>query len=91
LASYGLDAGLTHRVPTAAFPYARPADQREQRLGTSLRSLTSEHHGYGKDEVESGDYAEDLTATMLASTLGIEFDPDALRGTSVDVFMRRAT
>jgi arginine decarboxylase len=26
---------------------------------------------------ESGDYAEDLAATMLASTLGIDFDPDA--------------
>ena len=28
---------------------------------------------------ESGDrdYVEDLAATMLASTLGIEFDPDA--------------
>jgi arginine decarboxylase len=28
-------------------------------------------------EVEAGDYAEDLAATMLASTLGIEFDPNA--------------
>jgi arginine decarboxylase len=28
-------------------------------------------------EAESGDYSEDLAATMLASTLGIEFDPDA--------------
>ena len=37
----------------------------------------SEHHGYGKDEIESGDYAEDLAATILASTLGIDFDPDA--------------
>jgi len=36
-----------------------------------------EHHGYGKYEIESGDYAEDLAATMLASTLGVEFDPDA--------------
>jgi arginine decarboxylase len=34
-------------------------------------------HGFGKDEGQSGDYAEDLAATMLASTLGIEFDPDA--------------
>jgi arginine decarboxylase len=28
-------------------------------------------------EEQSGDYAEDLAASMLASTLGIEFDPDA--------------
>jgi arginine decarboxylase len=28
-------------------------------------------------EAESGEYAEDLAATMLASTLGIDFDPNA--------------
>jgi arginine decarboxylase len=37
----------------------------------------SEHHGYGMIRQESGDYAEDLAATMLASTLGIDFDPNA--------------
>ena len=37
----------------------------------------SEHHGYGMTSEQSGEYAEDLAATMLASTLGIEFDPDA--------------
>lgn len=36
----------------------------------------SEHHAYGETEEKSGDYAEDLAATMLASTLGIEFDPE---------------
>ncbi|MFA6023251.1 MAG: arginine decarboxylase, pyruvoyl-dependent [Candidatus Pacearchaeota archaeon] len=36
----------------------------------------SEHHGYGETAKKSGDYAEDLAATMLASTLGIEFNPD---------------
>ena len=37
----------------------------------------SEHHGYGMTREQSGDYAEDLAATMLASTLGIEFNSDA--------------
>jgi arginine decarboxylase len=37
----------------------------------------SEHHGFGMTQAEIGDYVEDLAATMLASTLGIEFDPDA--------------
>ena len=37
----------------------------------------SEHHGYGMTREQSGDYAEDLAASMLASTLGIEFDSDA--------------
>ena len=36
----------------------------------------SEHHAYGETEKISGDYAEDLAATMLATTLGVEFDPD---------------
>jgi arginine decarboxylase len=36
----------------------------------------SEHHSYGETENKAGDYAEDLAATMLANTLGIEFDPD---------------
>src|SRR3989344_3521852 len=34
----------------------------------------SEHHAYGEPEKKSGEYAEDLAATMLATTLGIEFD-----------------
>jgi len=36
----------------------------------------SEHHGFGMTELEAGEYAEDLAASMLATTLGIEFDPD---------------
>jgi arginine decarboxylase len=36
----------------------------------------SEHHSYGETARKAGDYAEDLAATMLATTLGIEFDPD---------------
>jgi pyruvoyl-dependent arginine decarboxylase (PvlArgDC) len=36
----------------------------------------SEHYGYGMTEEQSGDYAEGLAASMLASTVGIEFDPD---------------
>ncbi len=36
----------------------------------------SEHHPYGETDERAGDYAEDLAATMLASTLGVEFDPN---------------
>jgi arginine decarboxylase len=36
----------------------------------------SEHHGFGQTEFEAGEYAEDLAASMLANTLGVEFDPD---------------
>ena len=35
----------------------------------------SEHHGYGMTEERLADFVEDIAATMLATTLGIEFDP----------------
>ena len=36
----------------------------------------SEHHGYGMTEPRLRDLVEDMAATMLATTLGIEFDPE---------------
>ena len=36
----------------------------------------SEHHSYGQTDEVAGDYAEDLAATMLATTMGIQFDPE---------------
>jgi arginine decarboxylase len=36
----------------------------------------SEHHAYGETDEEAGEYTEDLAAQMLATTLGIDFDPD---------------
>ena len=36
----------------------------------------SEHHAYGETDEEAGEYTEDLAAQMLATTLGVEFDPD---------------
>ncbi|MEW5807082.1 MAG: arginine decarboxylase, pyruvoyl-dependent [Acidobacteriota bacterium] len=36
----------------------------------------SEHHAHGQVEENAGDYAEDLAASMLATILGVEFDPD---------------
>jgi arginine decarboxylase len=36
----------------------------------------SEHHGFGEHPSVAEEIAEDLAATMLATTLGIEFDPD---------------
>ncbi|MGD9897613.1 MAG: pyruvoyl-dependent arginine decarboxylase [Calditrichaceae bacterium] len=37
----------------------------------------SEHHSFGEIEKKAGDYAEDLAAEMLATILGVEFDPEA--------------
>lgn len=36
----------------------------------------SEHHSFGETEKVAGDFAEDLAAEMLATTLGIEFNSD---------------
>ena len=36
----------------------------------------SEHHAFGETDAKAGEYAEDLAATMLATTLGVDFDPD---------------
>src|ERR1051326_2106194 len=55
---------------TAGIGLARPKD-------TAHYGYISEHHGFGMTEAGTAEYVEDLAATMLASTLGIEFDPDA--------------
>ncbi|TSA56842.1 MAG: pyruvoyl-dependent arginine decarboxylase, partial [Planctomycetaceae bacterium] len=34
------------------------------------------YHAFGRKGTEVGEYAEDLAAAMLASTLGIDFDVD---------------
>jgi arginine decarboxylase len=46
----------------------------------------SEHHSFGQNEKEAGEYAEDLAAEMLASTLGIPFDVDATYDEKKEIF-----
>ena len=58
------------RCITAGIGLARPKD-------TAHYGYISEHHGFGMSEVETSEYVEDLAATMLASTLGIDFNPDS--------------
>lgn len=55
------------RLIAASIGVAIPNDK-------NLYGYLSEHHAYGQKEKIAGDYAEDLAAAMLASTLGIEFD-----------------
>jgi arginine decarboxylase len=58
-----------NRLVSAAVGFAMPAD-------FTNYGYLSEHHAFGEKAVVSGEYAEDLAATMLATTLGIPFDPD---------------
>ena len=41
-----------------------------------LYGYLSEHHAYGQTQQVASDYAEDLAAAMLATTLGITFDAE---------------
>jgi arginine decarboxylase len=58
-----------NRLISASVGLAIPNDR-------SQYGYLSEHVAFGQTERISGDYAEDLAAGMLASTLGIEFDVD---------------
>ncbi len=60
----------SNRLVAASVGAAIPADQ-------SQHGYLSEHNSFGESDEKAGDYAEDLAATMLATTLGIEFDPEA--------------
>ncbi len=59
-----------NRLVAASVGLAQPADANNY-------GYLSEHHPFGETEQKCGEYAEDLAATMLASTLGLEFDPNA--------------
>ncbi|KKQ87992.1 MAG: putative pyruvoyl-dependent arginine decarboxylase [Parcubacteria group bacterium GW2011_GWF2_38_8] len=56
-----------NRLISASIGLALPAN-------SSQYGYLSEHHPFGETEKKTGEYAEDLAATMLATTLGIEFD-----------------
>ena len=63
------DTNEPNRLIAASIGLARPADP-------GSYGYLSEHHSYGETAKKAGDYAEDLAATMLATTLGIDFDPE---------------
>lgn len=56
-----------HRLMAASVGIAEPKDKTKY-------GYLSEYHSFGETEKEAGDYAEDIAAQMLASSLGISFD-----------------
>lgn len=58
-----------NRLIASSIGVALPSD-------AGMYGYLSEHHPYGQTEKVAGEYAEDLAATMLATTLGVEFDPE---------------
>jgi arginine decarboxylase len=58
-----------HRLLVSSIGVAIPADK-------NTYGYLSEHHSFGETEEQAGEYAEELAAEMLATTLDVEFDPD---------------
>jgi len=58
-----------NRLVGAAIGVALPKE-------SNSHGYISEHHCFGVISKKLEDYTEDLAATMLATTLGLEFDPD---------------
>lgn len=59
-----------HRLIASSIGVAIPS-------GKNDYGYLSEHHSYGQPDDKAGDYAEDLAASMLATTMGIQFDPES--------------
>src|SRR5258708_39271277 len=58
-----------HRLTASSIGLAVPADR-------NTYGYLSEHHSFCEPHNIAGEYAEELPAEMLATTLNVEFDPD---------------
>ena len=58
-----------NRLVGAGIGLALPADK-------SKHGYIAEYHGFGMTQRACSDYVEDMAATMLATTQGIDLDPD---------------
>jgi arginine decarboxylase len=68
-----------HRLISAAVGVAIPKERAQY-------GYLSEHHSFGQTEKAAGDYAEDLAASMLATILGIDHDPNTSYDERKDVW-----
>jgi arginine decarboxylase len=59
-----------HRLVATSIGVAIPSNPSDY-------GFLSEHHSFGQTDDAAGEYAEDLAATMLATTMGIPFDVNA--------------
>ncbi len=58
-----------HRLIAASLGLALPTNKNDY-------GYLSEHHSFGQTDQDAGEYAEELAAEMLATTLNVAFDPD---------------
>lgn len=64
-----LDSNEPNRLMAVSIGLALPSDENQY-------GYLSEFHNFGDTERKAGEYAEDLAASMLGSTLGIDLDPN---------------
>jgi arginine decarboxylase len=65
-----IETNEPNRLISSSIGLAIPSDD-------SHYGYLSEHHSFGERGEVAGEYAEDLAATMLATTLGVEFNVDS--------------
>ncbi|MFX1417684.1 MAG: pyruvoyl-dependent arginine decarboxylase [Promethearchaeota archaeon] len=73
------DSNEYNRLICSSIGVAKPADKGQY-------GYLSEHHSFGVKPEKVGDIAEDLAAEMLATTLGIPFDPNLNYDEKKEVF-----
>jgi arginine decarboxylase len=65
-----VDSNKLNQMISASIGVAKPSDKDQY-------GYLSEHHMYDAKPEEVGNYTEELAAEMLATTLGIDFNPEA--------------
>jgi len=68
-----------NRLAGAGIGLALPADH-------GKHGYVAEHHGFGMTQKACSDYVEDMAATMLATTQGIDLDPNTAYNQRKDIY-----
>jgi arginine decarboxylase len=74
-----IETNEPNRLMAAAIGMALPYDP-------TVYGYLSEHNSFGETQDKAGDYAEDLAASMLASTLGASFDVENAWDTKQEIW-----
>ena len=68
-----------NRLACAGVGLAVPADKTQY-------GYIAEHHGFGMTQRACADYVEDMAASMLATTHGIDLDPDRAYNEQTEIY-----
>ena len=71
-----------NRLAGAGIGLAVPAEK-------SQHGYIAEHHGFGMTQRACADYVEDMAATMLARTQGIDLDPDTAYNERKEIYQAK--